>query len=134
MQKMTTDEQLAMTRAVLELLDGWRLEVSEMIALLDMPSSVKVRNFGRFRDQTPFPDEPQVLRRISYLLRISDALRTSYPTSLHMRNRWMQQKNRRFQQQAPLALMLKGGENGVIRVLAELDCTFAWDMTGSKSC
>ncbi|MCU7959390.1 MAG: DUF2384 domain-containing protein [gamma proteobacterium symbiont of Bathyaustriella thionipta] len=133
MQNMTMDEQLAVTRAVLELLDGWRLEVSEMIELLDMPSSVKARNFGRFREQTPFPDEPRVVRRISYLLRISDALRTSYPTNPHMRNRWMQQKNRRFQQQAPLAVMLAGGENGVIRVLAELDCTFAWDMTGSKA-
>jgi len=134
MKEMTMGEQLALTRSILDLLDGWHLESAEMIKLLDMPASVKPRNFARFREDTPFPNEPQVMARISYLLRISDALRTTYPANPHMRNHWMKQKNRRFRNREPLSLIMTGGEGGLARVLGELDCTFAWDMTGSRPC
>jgi hypothetical protein len=29
--------------------------------------------------------------------------------------------------------MLEGGDSGLIAVLSELDCTFSWDLTGSKA-
>jgi hypothetical protein len=29
--------------------------------------------------------------------------------------------------------MVEGGEQGLVSVLSHLDCTFAWDQTGSKS-
>ena len=132
MQSLTEDERLLLTRDTIQLLDDWGLQTREMMALLDMPETVKVRSFARFRDDTPFPDEPRVMARIRYLLRISDALRTTYPTNPQMRARWMRQANRRFGQRTPLATILAGGESGLIAVLAQLDCTYAWDLTGSK--
>ena len=132
MQPLTDDERLLLTRDTMHLLDDWGLQTREMMAVLDMPETVKVRSFGRFRDDTPFPDEPQVIKRIHYLLRIADALRTTYPTNPQMRNRWMRQANRRFGRRTPLATILEGGESGLIAVLAQLDCTYAWDLTGSK--
>ena len=30
-------------------------------------------------------------------------------------------------------VILDGDETGIIAVLSELDCTFSWDMTGSKA-
>ena len=79
------------------------------------------------------PEDPKVLRRAGYLLRISDALRTTYPRNPEMAGRWIRQGHRRFGKRTPLAIMLDGGESGLIAVLSELDCTFSWDLTGSKS-
>lgn len=133
MAELSEEDRMDLTRAILDLLDGWDLSTSEMIGILDMPGSVKSRNFARFRDDEPFPSDPQVMKRISYLLRISDALRTTYPTNPHMRNRWMKQSHRRFRNRAPLNMIIQGGESGLVSVLCELDCTFAWDLTGSKA-
>jgi hypothetical protein len=41
--------------------------------------------------------------------------------------------NRQFGRKAPLAVMVEDGESGLIAVLSHLDCTFAWDLTGSKA-
>jgi hypothetical protein len=131
MQPLTEDERMLLTRNTMEVLDDWALQTREMMALLDMPETVKVRNFARFREDTPFPDDPRVLKRIHYLLRIADALRTTYPTNPQMRTRWVRQANSRFGRRTPLAMMLDG-ESGLVAVLAHLDCTYAWDLTGSK--
>jgi hypothetical protein len=126
-----TDARMELTQATMNVLDNWKLDSGEMRAVLDMPGNVRARAFHRFREDTPFPDEDQVLRRVNYVLRIADALRTTFPRNPEMGARWIRQRNRRFGR-SPLSLMLEG-ESGMISVLSELDCTFAWDLTGSKS-
>ena len=79
------------------------------------------------------PDDPVVLRRARYLLRIADALRTTYPRNPRMSGRWVRQGHRRFGRRSPLSMILRDGESGLIAVLSELDCTFSWDLTGSTS-
>jgi hypothetical protein len=134
---MSENKQQALeqiTRAVMQLLDGWKLETAEMQNLLCMPKEVRARSFHKFREgQMTFPDHPDVLRRANYLLRISDALRTTFPRNPEMSGRWVRQGHRRFGKRTPLAIMLNGGEGGLIAVLSELDCTFSWDLTGSKA-
>ncbi len=128
------EDRLELTRAVMDLLDGWGLQAKDMLVVLDMPESVKARSMGRYRDgSTPLPDEPRVMHRIGFLLRISEALRTYFPTNPQMRARWMRQANRRLRKQAPLAVIVEGGEPGLMAVLAELDCTYAWDLSGSTA-
>lgn len=122
------------TRLVMQLLDSWKLETAEMQALLCMPKEVRSRTFHKFREgQMSFPDDPNVLRRSQYLLRISDALRTTYPRNPEMAGRWIRQGHRRFGKRTPLTIMLDSGESGLIAVLSELDCTFSWDLTGSTA-
>lgn len=123
---------LQMTRATMRVMDGWGLDAEQMHALLAMPSTVRSRAFNGFRRETPFPDHPVVKRRAGYLLRIADALRTTFPTSPNMAGRWIRQGHRRFGQETPLAVMLRG-EDGLVAILAQLDCTFAWDLTGSRA-
>ena len=65
--------------------------------------------------------------------RIADALRTTYPRNPRMSGRWVRQGHRRFGRRSPLSMILRDGESGLIAVLSELDCTFSWDLTGSKS-
>jgi hypothetical protein len=121
------------TRAVMNLMDAWHLETREMQAMLALPDSVRARAFNKFREgDAVFPDEPQVLRRAQYLIRIADALRTTYPLNPRMGERWIRQQHRRFGKRTPLSIILNDGESGMIAVLSELDCTFSWDLTGSK--
>lgn len=133
MSELTLDERCALTRRILSLLEGWNLGASDILALLQLPASIKARNLSRYRDEECFPDDPQVNRRLSYLVRIEDALHTYFPRNPEMRHLWVKRANRKFNKRAPIAVMVEDGESGLISVLSNLDCTFAWDMTGSKA-
>ena len=122
------------TQAVMGLLDSWQLDTREIQGVLSLSEKVRARALNKFRDGSDvFPDDPVVLRRAGYLLRISDALRTSYPMNPRMSGRWVRQGHRRFGRRTPLSIILRDGESGMIAVLSELDCTFSWDLTGSTA-
>lgn len=122
------------TRAVMNLLDTWNIDDAHMHEMLALPKQVKVRQMGRYRrGEAVLPDDQAVLRRASYLLRIADALRTAYPMNPRMSGRWIHQGQRRFGRRTPFSMIMEGGETGLVAVLSELDCTFAWDSTGSKA-
>ena len=122
------------TRAVMHVLDTWKLDAASMHRVLGMPDDVRTRAFAKFREgQATFPDDPAVLRRCEYVLRIADALRTAYPVNPKMSGRWIHQRQKRFGGRTPISMILKDGETGLAVVLGEVDCTFAWDCTGSKA-
>jgi len=122
------------TQAVMSLLDSWKLDTGEIQAVLCLQKNVRARALNKFRDGSDvLPDDPEVLRRAGYLLRISDALRTAYPMNPRMSGRWVRQGHRRFGRRTPLSIILSDGESGMIAVLSELDCTFSWDLTGSTA-
>ena len=133
---MSVQQQAALadiTSAVMRLLDSWKLETREMQAVLDLPTDVRARTFNKYREgNATLPDDQHVLRRAHYLLRIADSLRTTYPRNPEMSGRWIRQPHRRFGKRSPLSIILNDGESGLIAVLSELDCTFSWDLTGSK--
>ena len=133
----TMDQNQALgdiTQAVMNLVDSWNLETTEIQAVLSLPENVRARALNKFREGTDvFPEDPVVLRRAGYLLRIADALRTTYPLNPKMAGRWVRQGHRRFGRRSPLSIILRDGESGLIAVLSELDCTFSWDLTGSRS-
>ena len=133
MTELTEDERMFLTRRVMGILDQWDLTATDIRRILDLPETVKVRAVARFRDDTPFPDDPRVQRRIQFVLRIADALRTYFPLNGEMRDLWVKRGNKQFGRKAPLAEMVEGGESGLISVLSHLDCTYAWDLTGSKA-
>lgn len=122
------------TQAVMGLLDSWKLDSKEIQGVLSLPENVRARALNKLREGTDvLPDDPVVLRRARYLLRIADALRTTYPLNPRMAGRWVRQGHRRFGRRSPLAIILRDGESGLIAVLSELDCTFSWDLTGSTT-
>lgn len=133
---MSEDKQQALlqiTQAVMGLLDAWELETRQVQEILLLPDNVRARAIQKFRDgHQPLPEDPDTLRRARYLLRIADALRTTYPCNPKMAGRWVKQRHRRFGRRTPLSMILNEGEGGLIAVLAELDCTFSWDLTGSR--
>ncbi len=130
--EMPYESRVLLTRATMSILDSWRLRPEEMQAVLGLPEKTRARSLQKFRTHEPFPDEPEIHRRADYVLRIAGALRTTYPTNPHMGWRWLRQKHRRLGR-TPLSVLLEEGEDGLVQILAELDCTFCWDLSGSKS-
>lgn len=130
---LTLQERLLLTRRTMALLEDWGLGARHIIALLSLPDSVKARNLSRFREEEPFPDDAAVRRRVAYLMRIEEALHTYFPRNPEMRTIWVKRGNKQFGRRAPVAVMVEDGESGLARVLSHLDCTFAWDQTGSRS-
>ena len=133
MSELTLEERCILTRRIMALLEGWGLGASDTLVLLQLPDSIKARNLSRFREEDCFPDDPSVNRRLAYLVRIEDALHTYFPRTPEMRHIWVKRANKQFNKRSPIAVMVEDGESGLIAVLSHLDCTFAWDMTGSKA-
>jgi len=125
---------LELTRAVVQVLEAWGLSTEQMRAALMLPPDVGAATFHRYREgQEALPEEGNALRRAQYMLRIADALRTTYPRNPEMGGRWIRRGHRRMGRRTPLDVILSGEEAGIIAVLSELDCTFSWDMTGSRA-
>ena len=123
-----------LTRAVVQVLESWGLSAEQMRAALMLPPNVGAATFHRYREgQESLPEEGNALRRAQYMLRIADALRTTYPRNPEMGGRWIRRGHRRMGRRTPLDVILSGDEAGIIAVLSELDCTFSWDMTGSRA-
>lgn len=133
MSDLSHDERITLTQRTMGLLESWGLSAKDMMVVLQLPDTVKARNISRFREDEAFPDTDAVNRRVSYLLRIEDALHTYFPRNPEMRSMWVKRGNKQFGKRAPVAVMVEDGESGLISVLSHLDCTFAWDLTGSKT-
>ncbi len=132
-ESATQQNMLAITRAVMQILDSWRLDSDTMRQVLGLPEKVRSRAFARYREgRESFPNDPKVLQRCEYVLRIADALRTAYPVNPRMSSRWIHQRQKRFGGRTPISMILEDGDTGFAVVLGEVDCTFAWDCTGSK--
>jgi len=133
MINLNPEERLVITRRTMDLLEDWGLGAKDIVRILSLPETVKARSLSRFRESEPFPFNPEVSRRVVYLMRIEEALHTYFPRNPEMRSMWIKRGNRKFGKRAPIAVMVDGGERGMVSVLSHLDCTFAWDQTGSSS-
>jgi hypothetical protein len=129
---LSSEQQLLRTQKVMNALDDWGLTGEQILVMLDFPETERSRHLAKYRKDTPFPDNEKVTSRVIYLLGIIDALRTTYPRNLQMGARWMAAPHVRLQNRCPLQAMLEDGENGVVAVLSELDCAYAWELSGSK--
>ena len=129
---LTIEQQLMRTKKVMDALDEWGLSGEQILAVLDFPAAERSRHLAKYRKDTPFPEDEKVVCRVKFLLGIIDALRTSYPRNLQMGARWMAAPHVRLNNRCPLQAMLEDGETGVIAVLSELDCAYAWELSGSK--
>lgn len=131
MKIQTEAQRISQTVKIMAAVDDWGLNGKQILAMLDMPEGENTRQLQRFRKDVPLPDIEQVNTRVIRLLGIIDALRTAYPRNLNMGARWMNMPHRRFNKRTPVNTMLEDGEKGVLAVLAELDCAYAWELSGS---
>lgn len=130
MQNLNHDERVQLARLVVELLDTWKVEPSDQVVLLGLPSETRPRAMRRYREGTPLPDEPHIWERIEHLIGIADALRTSYPLNAAAGALWMNQANRLFDNRTPLVAMLEDGLAGLVTIRMHLDCAYDWELNG----
>jgi uncharacterized protein (DUF2384 family) len=132
MSTMSEEDRLELTRGILNMLDEWQIDPKDQLALLGL-ENVPAREVNRLRDSRPLPDEPDVMQRVEHLISIADALRTTYPFSKRMGRLWMHKPNRKFRQRTPVATMVEDGIVGLVSVRSYLDCSYSWDISGSKT-
>ena len=131
-QSVSPEQLLLRTQKIMNALDDWGLSGEQILVVLDLPDNERSRHLAKYRKDTPFPDDEKVASRMVFLLGIIDALRTTYPRNLQMGARWMAEPHIRLKNRCPLQAMLEDGEQGVVAVLSELDCAYAWELSGSK--
>lgn len=130
MSAVAMNQAIHKTRETMEVLRVWRLGVEQVCFVLGLPET-RSRKLNRLGQYEAFPDDPDIQRRAAYVRRIAEALHTSYPTNPTMGGRWLRQTHRRLGR-APLSLILEQGEDGLEQVLAELDCTFCWELNSTR--
>ena len=133
LENISPERRIMITQKVMTSLDDWGLSGEQILALLDFPEGHRSRHLQKYRKDTPLPDVESINTRVIRLLGIIDALRTSYPRNVNMGPRWMNTPHRRMQDRTPVHTMLEDGESGVITVLSELDCAYAWELSGSTT-
>ncbi len=130
---LSEERQILLTQKIMSSLDEWGLSAADQVMVLNLPDDVRTRKLRAFHENTALPKDDNVEFRAVRLLGIIDALRTSYPKNASMGGRWMKSPHRRFQNRTPLQVMLEEGNTGVNTVLAELDCSYAWELSGSQA-
>ena len=127
MTNYTDEEFMYITKAVMKILDTWNLTTEQIVLVLDLPAETKKRQLDKFRTLKSFPKDDLIIRRLSHIVGISDALRTTFPRNENMSEKWLKTQHRRFDNETPLSVIVGQGVDGLCKVRAELDCTFAWD-------
>jgi uncharacterized protein (DUF2384 family) len=126
MNQLTEQDRLDLGRLVINTLDEWGISSADQVAMLALPGKVSGRSLRRYQDDTPLPDDPDVLRRVEHLLGIADALRTTFPRNDKIAVIWLTQPCKRLRRRRPVDIMLEDGLSGLITVRTHLDCSFAW--------
>ena len=128
----TDEEFLYITNTVMQVLDSWNLTTEQTVKVLGLSSQTKKRQLDKYRTLKAFPKDEAIIKRLSHVVGISDALRTTFPRNINMSEKWMKTQHRRFNNETPLSVILDQGINGLCKVSAELDCTFAWNASASS--
>jgi len=130
---LSEERQVLLTQKIMSSLDEWGLSAADQVIVLNLPDGTRTRKLRAYHEDTPLPNTEEVEFRAVRLLGIIDALRTTYPKNEAMGGRWMKAPHRRMQNRPPLQVLIEDGNTGVNTVLAELDCSYAWELSGSQA-
>jgi uncharacterized protein (DUF2384 family) len=126
---MSTEKRLALSKIVFGVLRDWGISEADQVNFLGFPKATKPRALQRYSNDTPLPDDDEITERVTHILEIAEALRTTYPCNYGMAKKWLQTPHRRFNKATPIDLILAEGLGGLIAVRADLDCAYAWSLT-----
>ena len=127
MNNYTDEEFLYITKTVMNVLDSWNLSTEETVNVLGLSIQTRKRQLDKYRTLKAFPKDDLIIKRLSHIVGISDALRTTFPRNKNMAEKWLRTQHRRFSNETPLKIILDEGLEGLCKVRSELDVTFAWN-------
>ena len=119
-------EKIHISAVTMKILDRWGVTDKDKVKLLGLPAEIRPPSLGKYRDGTPFPDDPVIWERLQHFAGIDDSLRTSYPPNQNMASIWIQRKHSRFGGRTPLVCMLEDGLIGISAIHMHLDCSYDW--------
>jgi uncharacterized protein (DUF2384 family) len=126
MSELTQEDRTNLGRMVVNMLDEWDVKASDQVNILALPDGTPTRMLRRYHENTPLPDDPEVMKRVEHLLGIADALRTTFPRNSRIGVLWLKQPCKRLRRRRPMDIILEDGISGLITVRTHLDCSFAW--------
>jgi len=126
MSTLTLEDRAQLGRMVVNLLNDWGIKAADQISILGLPEGTRTRMLRRFQEDTPLPDDPQVMKHVEHLMGIADALRTTFPRNASIGLIWLKQPCRRLRRRRPMDILVEDGLSGLITVRTHLDCSFAW--------
>ena len=127
MNDYTEEEFMYITKTVMKVLDSWNLTTEQTVQILGLSKQTRKRELDKYRTLKAFPYNSSLTLRLSHIMGISDALRTTFPRNINMAEKWLKTKHRRFENLTPLEVIINEGVNGLSKVRSEHDCTFAWN-------
>ena len=133
MSALSNEDRNNLGRMVVNLLDDWGIKASDQVAILALPDGTPTRMLRRYHEDTPLPDNPDVMKRVEHLMGIAEALRTTFPRNAQIGLLWLKQPCRRLRRRRPMDIILEDGLSGLISVRSHLDCSFAWRETERKN-
>jgi hypothetical protein len=133
MSTTPTDQRVLLSNRIMKLLDRWGTNSQQKIVLIGLPEDMRTRKLEKYRRDEAFPDTDTVNEHIEHLVGIADALRTTFPRNIEMCTLWLKKPHKRFNNETPMDLMVNKGLSGIIQVRAQLDCSFAWNSSGSQA-
>lgn len=124
--KITNEQKNQLTFRLMQVMENWKLEDQDQVALLGLSDSLKPRHLYLYRrGDKSFDFNQTTMNRSEMIMGIHEALGTTYPTNREYASIWLKRSVKKFKQKAPLELMLSG-ETGMKRVWHFLDCTQGW--------
>ncbi len=133
MSALSNEDRNQLGRMVVNLLDDWGIKASDQLCILALPDGTPTRMLRRYHEDTPLPDDPDVMKRVEHLMGIAEALRTTFPRNAQIGLLWLKQPCRRLRRRRPMDIIVEDGLSGLISVRSHLDCSFAWRESERKN-
>ncbi len=122
------EERRRLAPMVMAILDEWKLDGEQQVAILGMHGEIRPRHLSQYRQgTTPFPQEDELIERARHIVGIQEALHLIFPRNPHMPSFWLANPNNRQFGQAPMNIILEDGLPGMERIWGHLDCTQNWN-------
>ncbi len=113
----TQDELRAMQRAVINLFDKWRVSDVDAAVLL---GGIAAKTFRRWKEGDYGRVNRDLADRMSNLMGIHKALRIIF-TNPAQAHDWIGSENKSLGDRTPLAIMMQGGMDDIVRIRRYLD-------------
>ncbi len=113
------EHRVKLTKIIMNLLDEWGLSTAQQLRLLGLRETSRNMLIRYRNNQSVMPYEQDKLDRMGIMLAIYKNLYDLYPENENIRKLWIHKKNKNFDGQKPIAVMLSGifGMADVMRYL-----------------
>ena len=109
-----------LAKMAMRLLDHWQLGTADQAALLGIPAT-NMSALTRYRRGYPIGASRDQYDRIGHLLEIHRCLRQLFPQNRDLVYRWIQARNKAFDNLTPVEVIKDWGFAGLLRVRCYLD-------------